>query len=97
MVALSGFKDYDHFESSSRTFRRKADTPIEVVGSVWAVRAPVDLFVHIKYLFLGYPDDLNSHSSVIVFVQGTQYAPYSETLGEGFFEAFANYLDGKPD
>ncbi len=50
VTALAGMKSYDEVEQSLRGFLTAPDTPVEVVGTVWAVRAPVDLFVQISHL-----------------------------------------------
>jgi hypothetical protein len=49
VVALAGAKSYEDVEAGLRELLL-ADAPLELVGSVWAVRAPVDLFVHISHL-----------------------------------------------
>ncbi len=50
VLALSGFLTYDDLESSLRAFLALPDAPLETVGAVWAVRAPVDMFVHVAHL-----------------------------------------------
>ena len=50
IVALAGADSYEDVEAGLREFLSLADAPLELVGSVWAVRAPVDLFVHISHL-----------------------------------------------
>jgi hypothetical protein len=50
IAALAGAKSYEDVEAGLREFLPLADAPLELVGSVWAVRAPVDLFVHISHL-----------------------------------------------
>lgn len=50
IAALAGAKSYDDVEAGLRESLSLADSPLELVGSVWAVRAPVDLFVHTSHL-----------------------------------------------
>ena len=50
ITALAGVASYEEVEQSLRGFLTTPDTPVELVGSVWAVRAPVDLFVQISHL-----------------------------------------------
>jgi hypothetical protein len=50
VLALSGFSTYDDLEGSLRAFLALPDAPLETVGAVWAVRAPVDMFVHVAHL-----------------------------------------------
>jgi hypothetical protein len=50
IAALAGTRSYEDVEAGLREFLSLADSPLELVGSVWAVRAPVDLFVHISHL-----------------------------------------------
>ena len=50
IVALAGAESYEDVEAGLREFLPLADAPLELVGSVWAVRAPVDLFVYISHL-----------------------------------------------
>ncbi len=50
IVALAGANSYEDVEAGLREFLSLADAPLELVGSIWAVRAPVDLFVHISHL-----------------------------------------------
>jgi hypothetical protein len=50
IVALAGANSYEDVEAGLRELLSLADAPLELVGSVWAVRAPVDLFVHISHL-----------------------------------------------
>jgi hypothetical protein len=50
VFGLSGFDTYDDLESSLRAFLALPDAPLETVGAVWAVRAPVDMFVYVAHL-----------------------------------------------
>ena len=45
-----GISDIRRLESSLRAFLALPDAPLETVGAVWAVRAPVDMFVHVAHL-----------------------------------------------
>jgi hypothetical protein len=50
IVALAAAESYEDVEAGLREFLPLADAPLELVVSVWAVRAPVDLFVCISHL-----------------------------------------------
>lgn len=47
LARLAGTLDYTTFESKIREHLGKDDAPLERKGSVWASRAPVDLFVNL--------------------------------------------------
>ncbi len=51
LSALAGSTSYDALEASLRPYLALPDAPLETLGEIWAVRAPVDLFVHISHLF----------------------------------------------
>ncbi len=50
VAALAGANSYEEVEQSLRSFLTHPDSPIELIGTVWSVRAPVDLFVQISNL-----------------------------------------------
>ena len=50
VARLAGEADYSKYEQSVREFLRSEDPPLEREGTVWAVRAPVDVFVHLAPL-----------------------------------------------
>jgi hypothetical protein len=50
LCALANVDSYDDLEASLRPYLALSDAPLETVGSIWAVRAPVDLFVHLSHL-----------------------------------------------
>lgn len=50
VARLAGLDDYAKFESAVRKCREAEDAPLESVGTVWAVRAPVDVFVNLANL-----------------------------------------------
>jgi hypothetical protein len=69
MVArLAGEVEYSRYESSLREFLRSEDAPLEREGTVWAIRAPVDVFVHLAPL-LG-TEHLNALHEVVKEVFG---------------------------
>lgn len=50
MAKLAGAKTYGEFEATVRRYRQMEDAPLETVDKVWAVRAPVDVFVNLANL-----------------------------------------------
>lgn len=50
LAALAGVQTYGEFESVLRSYLTRADGPLELVDSVWAVRAPVDMFAQMSHL-----------------------------------------------
>jgi len=48
--ALAGTATYEEYEGKLLPYVRMEDPPLERVGQVWNVRAPVDAFVHLAYL-----------------------------------------------
>jgi len=50
VAALAGKRAYAEYEDELRTYLRTQDPPIEREGDVWAVRAPVDAFLHLAPL-----------------------------------------------
>jgi len=49
IAALAG-EGYEAYEKRIRGLRQHEDAPLETVGTVWAVRAPVDVFVNLAQL-----------------------------------------------
>ena len=47
---LSGAETYDRAEAALRRYVRIDEAPLETAGEVWAVTAPVDLYVNIDHL-----------------------------------------------
>jgi hypothetical protein len=47
---LAGETEYATYEAKLREFLRSEDAPLEREGTVWAIRAPVDVFVHLAPL-----------------------------------------------
>ncbi|MDR3469928.1 MAG: hypothetical protein P4M07_28710 [Xanthobacteraceae bacterium] len=47
---LANGRSYAEFEADLRPFTRLQDPPIDRVGDVWKIRAPVDAFVHLGHL-----------------------------------------------
>jgi len=47
---LAGGVEYSKCEAGLREFLRSEDAPLEMEGTVWAIRAPVDVFVHLARL-----------------------------------------------
>lgn len=47
MARLAGEAEYSKCEANLREFLRSEDAPLEREGTVWAIRAPVDVFVHL--------------------------------------------------
>ena len=41
---------YDDYEQHLRIYLRQHDTPIDVLGGIWRLRAPVDVFVNLSHL-----------------------------------------------
>ncbi|MGD0955951.1 MAG: hypothetical protein ABR953_03880 [Candidatus Acidiferrales bacterium] len=50
VARLAGEPEYSRYEANLREFLRSEDAPLEREGTVWAVRAPVDVFVHLAPL-----------------------------------------------
>ncbi len=50
VARLAGVDDYAKFEVAVRQYREVEDAPLESVDTVWAVRAPVDVFVNLANL-----------------------------------------------
>jgi hypothetical protein len=50
VARLAGESEYPTYEANLREFLRSEDAPLEREGTVWAVRAPVDVFVHLAPL-----------------------------------------------
>lgn len=50
VTLLAGVAEYATYEASVREFLRSEDAPLEREGTVWAVRAPVDVFAHLAPL-----------------------------------------------
>ncbi|MDG6999338.1 MAG: hypothetical protein JRN15_09510 [Nitrososphaerota archaeon] len=50
VARLAGVDDYAKFEAAVRQYREAEDAPLESVDTVWAVRAPVDVFVNLANL-----------------------------------------------
>jgi len=50
IARLAGEAEYSRCEANLREFLRSEDAPLEREGTVWAVRAPVDVFVHLAPL-----------------------------------------------
>jgi len=50
VARLAGANDYPEFEATIRQYRQVEDAPLESVDTVWAVRAPVDVFVNLANL-----------------------------------------------
>lgn len=47
---IAGAETYDAFEAPLRKYLAQADSPLECVGDVWQLRAPVDAFAHMAHL-----------------------------------------------
>lgn len=50
LCTLAETDDYDSIESPLRRLARLQDPPIDRAGDVWAMRAPVDAFLHLGHL-----------------------------------------------
>lgn len=50
LCGLAETDDYESIESPLRRLARLQDPPLDRVGDVWAMRAPVDAFVHLGHL-----------------------------------------------
>jgi hypothetical protein len=50
MTRLAGAAEYSTWEATLRDFLRSEDPPLDREGTVWAIRAPVDVFVHLADL-----------------------------------------------
>ena len=50
IARLANLGDYQQFEAAVRRYRQVEDAPLETVDTVWAVRAPVDVFVNLANL-----------------------------------------------
>jgi hypothetical protein len=50
VARLAGANDYQEFEATIRQYRQVEDAPLESVDTVWAIRAPVDVFVNLANL-----------------------------------------------
>jgi hypothetical protein len=50
VARLAGVGDYSEFEAAVRQYRQVEDAPLESVDTVWAMRAPVDVFVNLANL-----------------------------------------------
>lgn len=66
MAKLAGAKTYGEFEATVRQYRQMEDAPLETVDKVWAVRAPVDVFVNLANL-LG-PEHFATFGEVVTTV-----------------------------
>jgi hypothetical protein len=66
MAQLAGTKSYAEFEPTIRQYRQMEDAPLETVDKVWAVRAPVDVFVNLANL-LG-PEHFENFGRVVAIV-----------------------------
>ncbi len=66
MAKLAGAKTYGEFEATVRPYRQMEDAPLETVDRVWAVRAPVDVFVNLANL-LG-PEHFATFGEVVTTV-----------------------------
>jgi hypothetical protein len=53
LAKLAGVEHYEQAESQFREYLKDPDGPLELIGSVWTVRAPVDMFVQICHLLQG--------------------------------------------
>jgi hypothetical protein len=51
LARLAGEGDYSNYEAKIRRYRQLEDAPLESADTVWAVRAPVDVFVNLATLF----------------------------------------------
>jgi hypothetical protein len=63
VARIAGANDYQEFEATIRQYRQVEDAPLESVDTVWAVRAPVDIFVNLANL-LG-PEHFATLSQVV--------------------------------
>jgi len=68
VARLAGESDYSRYEPNLRELLRSEDAPLEREGTVWAIRAPVDVFVHLAPL-LG-TEHLNTLHEVVKEVFG---------------------------
>jgi hypothetical protein len=50
LAALAGEAEYSKYEATLREFLRSEDAPLEREGTVWAIRAPVDVFAYLAPL-----------------------------------------------
>jgi hypothetical protein len=50
IAKLAGVDEYAEYEATVRRYRLMEDAPLETVDKVWAVRAPVDVFVNLANL-----------------------------------------------
>ena len=50
LKSIGGLENYDQVESPMRPLIRFQESPLEHIGDVWAMRAPVDAFVNLAHL-----------------------------------------------
>lgn len=50
VASLTSDGDYGKLDEALRPIARTVDAPIDLIGSVWQMRAPVDAFVHLGHL-----------------------------------------------
>ncbi len=53
LAGLAGVESYEEVEATFRGYLKDPEGPLELIGSVWTVRAPVDMFVQICHLLQG--------------------------------------------
>ncbi|MEG3082047.1 hypothetical protein U1707_00190 [Sphingomonas sp. PB2P12] len=94
MVAQLSGSDYDDYEQSLRAYLPMQDTPIDLRGGIWRLRAPVDAFVNLSHLVTRRHLEGLAGAAIKVFTTdtppdiaeerfGRSSAPYSSLLREG--------------
>lgn len=66
MSLASGTKSYNELEHGLREVAKLQDPPIDLEGSIWKIRAPVDAFIHLGHLIGA--DDLENLALVATHV-----------------------------
>jgi hypothetical protein len=87
--------DYGQYDKSLLPYLRKEDPPLERVGSVWQLRAPVDAFVHLGHL-IGL-DDLTRFKEMAHVVYGEHDPGLGLSREERFYASFSGKKLGHSD
>ncbi|QEN86749.1 hypothetical protein FZC33_10595 [Labrys sp. KNU-23] len=69
IAGLTIDSDYDSLDRALRRMAQLQDPPIDMEGSVWKIRAPVDAFVHLGHLFGANDFKKLSDAAITVFSQ----------------------------
>lgn len=90
---LAGSGDYFAYDAQLRGFLQAHDSPLDLEGGVWKLRAPVDAFTHLSYLLTGQHLDQLGAACIKIFSAlppeednegfGAAKEPYSHFLRDG--------------